>query len=143
MTNGAADMGAVLLLPVVAAALIDRRGRVLMQQRPPGKTLAGLWEFPGGKVERGESPEAALVRELDEELGIGVTPMTLTAAGFASEPLGDRHLLLLLYCCRLWSGEPRGRDGQALAWLAPNDLDTLSMPAADRGLAAKLRFSVA
>ena len=84
MTNGAADMDTILLMPVVAAALIDRRGRVLMQQRPPGKTLAGLWEFPGGKVERGESPEVALVRELDEELGIGVTPTTLTAVGFAS-----------------------------------------------------------
>jgi len=110
MTNRAADIPATLVMPVVAAALIDYKGRVLMQQRPPGKRLAGLWEFPGGKIERDESPETALVRELDEELGIGVSPTSLTAAGFASEPLGDRHLLLLLYCCRLWSGEPHGCD---------------------------------
>jgi len=141
MTNGGAETANALVMPVVAAALIDQKGRVLIQQRPLGKPLAGLWEFPGGKVERNESPEAALVRELDEELGIHVEPAALTASGFASEPLGNRHLLLLLFCCRRWHGELRALDGQGLTWLPPNDLDTLPMPASDRSLAATLRLS--
>lgn len=142
MTNDAG--GEVpLVMPVVAAALIDSEGRVLMQRRPPGKPLAGLWEFPGGKVERTESPEAALARELDEELGIAVTLSALAPAGFASEPLGDRHLLLLLFRCMAWRGEPSGRNGQELAWVAPADLETLPMPAADRPLAAALAINAA
>ncbi|NEL27492.1 MAG: NUDIX domain-containing protein, partial [Xanthomonas perforans] len=94
------------LLFVTAAALVDPDGRVLVQQRPPGTSMAGLWEFPGGKVEPGETPEAALVRELDEELGIVVDHSCLAPAAFASEPLGERHLLLLLYALRKWDGIP-------------------------------------
>ncbi|HEY0007132.1 MAG TPA: NUDIX domain-containing protein, partial [Tepidisphaeraceae bacterium] len=94
-------------LTVVAAALVDRESRVLLQRRPEGRQMAGLWEFPGGKVEPGERPEAALMRELHEELGIGTDPACLVPAAFASDDLGDRHLLLLLYICREWRGEPR------------------------------------
>ena len=97
------------LFPVVAAALVDEEGRVLLQQRPGGKALAGLWEFPGGKLEPGETPEAALVRELHEELAITVAPDALEPAGFATEPLPGRHLLLLLYVIRSWSGTPVAR----------------------------------
>jgi len=142
MTNGTGGDGP-LVMPVVAAALIDRGGRVLMQRRPPGKPLAGLWEFPGGKVEKSESPEAALARELDEELGITEAPSALMPLGFASEPLGDRHLLLLLFRCQTWRGAPEGRDGQELAWVPPADLEALPMPAADRPLAATLSVSAA
>ncbi|MBP2276846.1 8-oxo-dGTP diphosphatase [Sphingomonas sp. PL20] len=119
------------MMLVVAAALVDRAGRVLVQRRPPGKALAGLWEFPGGKVEPGETPEAALVRELEEELGVVVAPTALTPLTFASEPLADRHLLLLLYLCRVWAGEPQALDATALAWHAPAALRGLEMPPAD------------
>jgi 8-oxo-dGTP diphosphatase len=102
MTNPVSER----LFPVVAAALVDAQGRVLVQQRPPGKQMAGLWEFPGGKLESGETPEAALVRELAEELGIAVDPADLAPLTFASEPLGGKHLLLLLYLCRAWTGAP-------------------------------------
>ena len=119
------------IMLVVAAALVDADGRVLVQQRPPGKQMAGLWEFPGGKVEIGEVPEAALVRELAEELGIVVRTGALTALTFASEALADRHLLLLLYLCRDWSGEPRALDATALAWHTPSALRALAMPPAD------------
>ena len=142
MTNGVVGpKGGSVLLPVVAAALIDRDGRVLMQERPPGKALAGLWELPGGKVEPDESPEAALVRELDEELGLIVSPAALTPAGFASHPLGERHLLLLLFRCLVWHGEPHGRDGQTLRWCEAADLRALPMPAADRALLAEMAAS--
>lgn len=116
---------------VVAVALIDQAGRVLVQQRPTGKQMAGLWEFPGGKVEAGETPEVALVREVAEELGITVAGGALLPLTFASEPLADRHLLLLLYVCRDWSGEPQALDAAALAWHAPSDLRGLAMPPAD------------
>ncbi len=116
---------------VVAVALVDRAGRVLVQQRPAGKQLAGLWEFPGGKVEPGETPEAALVREVTEELGITVAVDALRPLTFASEPLADRHLLLLLYLCREWVGEPQALDAAALAWHAPATLHRLAMPPAD------------
>ena len=119
------------LFPVVAAALIDDTGRVLVQQRPPGKLMADLWEFPGGKMEPGETPEAALVRELAEELGIAVAAADLIPATFASQPLGDRHLLLLLYVCRRWTGEPQALDAVALRWAAPGELRDLPMPPAD------------
>lgn len=121
-------------LPVVAVALVDGEGRVLVQQRPPGGSMAGLWEFPGGKVERDETPEFALIRELREELGIDVTAACLAPACFASEPLGDRHLLLLLYVCRKWSGTPQARHAAALQWLRPPQLFGLAMPPADKPL---------
>ena len=119
---------------VVAAALIDAEGRVLVQQRPPGKPMAGLWEFPGGKVETGELPEAALIRELAEELGISVESACLAPATFASEALGERHLLLLLYALRKWSGIPEPRHATALKWAYPLELHRLEMPPADRPL---------
>ena len=126
------------LFPVVAAALVDAEGRVLVQQRPPGKALAGLWEFPGGKIEPGDSPEEALGRELHEELGITVAATDLSAAAFASEPLGDRHLLLLLYICHRWAGAAQALDATEIRWVFPEDLPALAMPAADRPLIALL-----
>lgn len=118
-------------LLVVAAALVDPDGRVLLQQRPPGKAMAGLWEFPGGKVEMGEAPEAALIRELEEELGIRTHASCLAPAAFASEALGDRHLLLLLYVCRKWEGLPEARHATDLKWVRPNQMYALEMPPAD------------
>lgn len=114
--------------------MVDDVGRVLVQRRPPGSDLAGLWEFPGGKIERGETPEAALVRELAEELGIVVDRADLSAACFASEPLGTRHLLLLLFICRRWTGTPRPLQASALEWVRVPDLSALWMPPADRPL---------
>ena len=125
---------AMLLLPVVAVALVDADGRVLVQQRPAGKPMGDLWEFPGGKVEAGETPEAALVRELAEELGIDVEAACVAPATFASAPLGERHLLLLLYACRKWRGTPRALEGGALRWVRPVELHALPMPPADRPL---------
>lgn len=122
------------LLHVVAVALVDADGRVLVQQRPPGKPMAGLWEFPGGKLDRGETPEAALVRELAEELGIAVEHACLAPAAFASESLGDRHLLLLLYICRKWGGIAEPRHATALKWVRPLELHRLAMPPADKPL---------
>jgi 8-oxo-dGTP diphosphatase len=119
------------LLPVVAAALIDEEGRVLVQQRPPGRQLTGLWEFPGGKIEPGETPEAALSRELMEELGIVVAAQDLAPLAFASVADGERHLLLLLYRCRRWAGEPAALDAVALRWASAAELRTLPMPPAD------------
>lgn len=121
-------------LLVVAAALIDGAGRILLQQRPAGKAMAGLWEFPGGKIELGEVPEAALVRELREELGIEADEACLTPAAFVSAPLENRHLLLLLYICREWRGEPRPLDATALQWARPAEMLALDMPPADRPL---------
>jgi 8-oxo-dGTP diphosphatase len=122
------------ILLVAAAALIDRHGAVLVQQRPAGKALAGLWEFPGGKVEPGETPEAALVRELAEELGIAVETATLRPIAFATHPAGERHLVLLLYLISVWRGEPRAIEAAALRWAAPAVLRTLPMPPADAPL---------
>ncbi|WP_200937981.1 (deoxy)nucleoside triphosphate pyrophosphohydrolase [Sphingopyxis sp. Root1497] len=119
---------------MVAAALVDRDGRVLVQQRPEGTAMAGLWEFPGGKIEPGETPEAALIRELDEELGIVVDHACLAPACFASEPLGDRHLLLLVYALRKWQGVPVAQHATALRWVRPVELYGLDMPPADRPL---------
>ena len=121
----------VQLLPVVAAALIDKDGRILLQRRPPGKQMADLWEFPGGKIEPGEAPEAALVRELREELGITVNPHALTPNSFASAPLGERHLLLLLYVIREWRGMPAPLEATALTWAHPAAMRALPMPPAD------------
>jgi 8-oxo-dGTP diphosphatase len=119
---------------VVAAALADERGRVLLQQRAPGRAMAGLWEFPGGKVEEGELPEAALVRELREELGIRVAADQLAPACFASAPVGERHMILLLYLCRRWRGEARPLDASALLWARPGEMRALAMPPADTPL---------
>jgi 8-oxo-dGTP diphosphatase len=126
-------------MTVVAAALIDRAGRVLLQQRPAGRAMAGLWEFPGGKVEPGELPEAALVRELEEELGIAVQQAALVPACFASAPLGERHMILLLYLCRDWRGDPRALHATALQWLHPAEMKAGDMPPADRPLIAMLQ----
>ena len=122
------------LLLVVAAALVDGDGRVLVTQRPEGKSLAGLWEFPGGKVEAGERPEAALIRELSEEVGIAVAEPCLAPLTFASHGYPDMHLLMPLYVCRRWEGIARSREGQALRWLRPVDLRSLPMPPADEPL---------
>jgi 8-oxo-dGTP diphosphatase len=129
------------LLIVAAAALVDADGRVLVQQRATG-ALAGLWEFPGGKLEPGETPAQALVRELDEELGIDVEAACLAPAAFASELLGDRHLLLLLHVCRKWRGQPQPRAASALRWVRPVALHALDMPPPDRPLIALLEALV-
>lgn len=127
---------------VVAAALIDGDGRILVQRRPEGKPMAGLWEFPGGKVEPGEVPEAALVRELTEELGISVESACLAPATFASESLGGRHLILLLYALRKWSGVPVAHHASALKWVRPLELHGLEMPPADKPLIGLLEALV-
>lgn len=121
----------VKLLLVVAAALVDTDGRVLMAQRPEGKALAGLWEFPGGKVEPGERPEETLIRELAEELGIAVNEPCLAPLTFASHAYPDFHLLMPLYICRRWEGVPQSREAQALRWVRPGALRDLPMPPAD------------
>jgi len=119
-------------LMVVAVALVDADGRILLQQRPAGKSLAGLWEFPGGKIEEGEAPEAALVRELKEELGIDTETACLAPATFASATLDNgRHLILLLYVCRKWRGLPQPLEGGALRWEYPAAMFALPMPPAD------------
>ena len=127
-------MSAPRLLLVVAVALVDVDGRVLVSERPPGKPLAGLWEFPGGKVEPGERPEETLIRELSEELGIAVEEPCLAPLTFASHAYPDFHLLMPLYVCRRWSGTPRALEGQALKWVRPKALRDLAMPPADAPL---------
>jgi 8-oxo-dGTP diphosphatase len=116
---------------VVACALVDADSRVLIAQRPEGKTLAGLWEFPGGKLDAGERPEDALIRELHEELGITVKEACLAPLTFASHAYPDFHLLMPLYVCRRWEGEVTGREGQNLAWVRPSKLYDYPMPPAD------------
>jgi len=122
------------LLLVVACALLDQDGRVLIAQRPEGKALAGLWEFPGGKVEMGEAPEATLIRELQEELGITVKEPCLAPLTFASFAYPDFHLLMPLYVCRRWEGVVIAREHQALKWARPNELRNFPMPPADEPL---------
>ena len=133
----AADGPPVVL--VAAAALVDADGRVLLAQRPPGKSMAGLWEFPGGKVNAGETPEAALIRELSEELGVDVAASCLAPFTFASYSYPDFHLLMPLYVCRKWSGIPEAREGQRLAWVRPARFGDYPMPPADKPLVAMLR----
>jgi len=143
--HGAAAPGAALstadrpLLLVAAVAMVDADGRVLLARRPEGKALAGLWEFPGGKVGPGETPEAALIRELAEELGIDVSAACLAPFAFASHAYEKFHLLMPLYLCRRWQGTPTPREGQALAWVRPQKLADYPMPPADRPLVAMLR----
>ena len=133
------------ILLVSAVALIDRDGRVLLAQRPEGKTMAGLWEFPGGKIEPGETPETALIRELEEELGINTAASCLAPLSFASHSYdsGDNraafHLLMMLYVCRRWQGRPRPVEGGALKWVRPQQLREYPMPEADVPLIAALQ----
>ena len=126
------------LVLVVACALIDADGRVLLAQRPEGKSLAGLWEFPGGKVEAGETPEASLIRELEEELGIITKVACLAPLSFASHAYETFHLLMPLYICRRFEGSPLPREGQQLKWVRPQDLRKFAMPPADEPLVAAL-----
>jgi 8-oxo-dGTP diphosphatase len=139
---GAAEQAMGQDLPVVlvsAVALVDADGRVLLAQRPVGKPMAGLWEFPGGKVNPGETPETALIRELAEELGIDVAASCLAPFTFASYSYPDFHLLMPLYVCRKWSGIPMAREGQRLTWVRPARLGDYPMPPADPPLVAMLR----
>ena len=127
------------ILLVVAAALVDSDGRVLIAKRPQGKSLAGLWEFPGGKLEAGETPEACLIRELDEELGLQVSQACLAPFVFASHGYDSFHLLMPLYLCRRWEGSARAREHEAIAWVKPSRLSDYPMPPADAPLVAWLR----
>jgi len=124
---------------VSAVALIDADSRVLLARRPEGKAMAGLWEFPGGKVDEGETPEAALIRELHEELGIDTHESCLAPIGFASHGYDDFHLLMPLFVCRKWHGDPEPREGQELAWVRPNRMREYEMPPADVPLVAQLQ----
>ncbi len=129
-------------LPIVlvsAVALVDSDGRVLLAQRPEGKSMAGLWEFPGGKVDAGETPEFALMRELEEELGIETRPTCYSPIAFASHSYDDFHLLMPLFVCRTWRGEVEAKEHQALKWVKPTDMYEYSMPEADIPLIAALR----
>ncbi len=119
------------IILVAAAALINTNNEILLASRPKGKSMAGLWEFPGGKVDEGESPEFALARELAEELGIETRECCFAPLGFASHAYDDFHLLMPLYACRMWKGTPLPKEGQELAWVKPNDLAKYEMPAAD------------
>ncbi len=127
------------LVLVAAVALIDPDNRVLLARRPEGKAMAGLWEFPGGKLEPGETPEQALIRELEEELGINTWQSCLAPIAFASHGYEDFHLLMPLYACRRWEGIVSGREGQQLKWVRPNRLDPQEMPPADAPLLPILR----
>ncbi len=127
------------LVLVAAVALVDTDGRVLLAQRPEGKSMAGLWEFPGGKVESGETPEAALIRELHEELGIDTWASCLAPLSFASHAYPEFHLLMPLYVCRRWQGQLQGREGQRLKWVRPTELRDYPMPEADLPLIPILR----
>ena len=136
---GEEPAGSPPLVLVAAVVLVDADGRVLLARRPEGKAMAGLWEFPGGKVEPGETPEAALIRELAEELGIDVAASCLAPYTFASHAYPEFHLLMPLYVCRKWTGIPTAREGQRLAWVRPARLAEYPMPPADKPLVAMLR----
>ena len=132
-------MSETKIVLVAACALVDADGRVLMAKRPEGKPMAGLWEFPGGKVEAGETPEASLIRELQEELGIDVTAACLAPLSFASHAYETFHLLMPLYVCRRWEGRVQPLEGQELNWVRPNRMRDYPMPPADEPLVAALR----
>ena len=132
------ERGTPPLVLVAACVLLDGEGRILIAKRPEGRSLAGLWEFPGGKVEPGESPEHALIRELAEELGIGIAAADLAPLTFASHDYPDFHLLMPLFLCRRWSGEVAPHEGQELLWLKPAELVSYAMPPADEPLKAVL-----
>jgi 8-oxo-dGTP diphosphatase len=119
------------MLFVVAAALTNENDEILLQKRPAGRSMAGLWEFPGGKVEGGETPELALIREMEEELGVGIEVKNLYPITFASEDLGNKHLILLLYICRIWTGEPKALESPEIAWVSLSEMRNLEMPPAD------------
>ena len=127
------------IVTVVAVALVDVDGRVLLSRRPEDKVMGGLWEFPGGKMERGESPESALIREMKEELGIDTKESCLAPLSFSSHAYDDFHVLLLLYVCRKWWGVPSSKEDNALAWVRPPRLGDYAMPAADKPLVAMLQ----
>jgi 8-oxo-dGTP diphosphatase len=127
------------LVLVAACVLLDGEGRILIAKRPEGRPLAGLWEFPGGKMEPGEAPEDALIRELAEELGIEIAPADLTPLTFASHAYPDFHLLMPLFLCRRWRGVMAAHEGQELAWVAPDALGPYAMPPADEPLKSVLR----
>lgn len=127
------------LVLVSAVVLVDPDGRILVTQRPEGKSMAGLWEFPGGKVEAGETPEQALIRELQEELGIDTWSSCLAPLTFASHSYDDFHLLMPTFICRKWAGQVQGREGQAIRWVRPPELRDLPMPAADLPLIPVIR----
>ena len=128
----------IKLVLVAACALVDTDGRVLLAERPPGKPMAGLWEFPGGKIEAGERPEQTLIRELKEELGIDVREPCLAPLTFASHAYPDFHLLMPLYVCRRWEGTVAAKEGQQLKWVRPNKLRDYPMPPADEPLVSHL-----
>jgi 8-oxo-dGTP diphosphatase len=128
----------VTLLLVSACALVDVDGRVLVAQRPDGKSMAGLWEFPGGKIEARETPEETLIRELNEEIGVDTQSSCLAPLTFASHAYEEFHLLMLLYVCRKWQGTPRPLEAKALRWMRPRELRDIAMPPADVPLIAPL-----
>jgi 8-oxo-dGTP diphosphatase len=132
-------MSSVRLVLVVACALVDADGRLLIAQRPQGRSMAGLWEFPGGKIEAGERPETALIRELREELAIEVNEACLAPFAFASHAYPDFHLLMPLFICRRWGGMPSPMEAAAIKWVRPRELHALPMPPADLPLVAMLR----
>ena len=137
--GGPPPLGTRPLVLVAAVALVDVDGRVLIAQRPEGKSMAGLWEFPGGKIDAGETPEQALVRELQEELGIETATSCLAPIGFASHGYEKFHLLMPVFVCRKWVGMPQSREGQALRWVMPTELSRYPMPPADLPLVGLLR----
>ena len=137
--GGPPPLGGRPLLLVAAVALVDADGRLLIARRPEGKSMAGLWEFPGGKVDPGETPEQALVRELREELGIETATSCLAPIAFASHGYDKFHLLMPVFACRKWQGTPRPREGQALKWVPPMELSRYPMPPADVPLVGLLR----
>ncbi len=137
--GGPPPLGSRPLVLVAAVALVDPDGRILIAQRPAGKSMAGLWEFPGGKVDPGETPEQALVRELHEELGIETATSCLAPIAFASHGYEKFHLLMPVFACRKWNGVPQPREGQALKWVAPVELSKYPMPPADLPLVGLLR----
>jgi len=137
--GGPPPLGARPLVLVAAVALVDSDGRVLLAQRPAGKSMAGLWEFPGGKVDAGETPEEALVRELHEELGIETAASCLAPIAFASHGYEGFHLLMPVFACRKWAGTPQPREGQALKWVLPAEFTRYAMPPADLPLVGLLR----